>query len=138
MNALRSYRLENGYAIFADSKQRLRPLSFLSRTVNVLYFSLCGTFAFLSFHLRTASRSLAHHHRCFFSSLAYSILESIFSYLPTQISILASQICLFLQSLQCVQVVIQVSCSLPSQFFEARCIHGVAAIVAWSVVYEGY
>ena len=30
-----SYRLENGYAIFADSKQSLRPLSFLSRTENV-------------------------------------------------------------------------------------------------------
>ena len=35
LQSIDSYRLENSYAIFADSKQRLRPLSFLSRTGNV-------------------------------------------------------------------------------------------------------
>ena len=39
---------------------------FLSRTGNVSHFSLCAAFAFLSFHLRTASRSLAHHYLLFF------------------------------------------------------------------------
>ena len=42
VNAKRSHRLKNGVAIFADSKQSLRPLSFLSRTGNLLHAFLCS------------------------------------------------------------------------------------------------
>lgn len=56
MNALRSYRLENGYAIFADSKQRLQPLSFLSRTGNVWQAFLLLALAFLPFYKNSIRR----------------------------------------------------------------------------------
>ena len=44
-----SHRLENGVAIFADSKQSLRPLSFLSRTGNVLHAFHLQSFCILAF-----------------------------------------------------------------------------------------
>ena len=41
-----------------------------------------ATFAFLSFHLRTASRSLAHHHLLFF--LVTRLLNSLICLIPLQ------------------------------------------------------
>ena len=49
VNAKRSHRLKNGVAIFADSKQSLRPLSFLSRTGNVLHAFHLQSFCILAF-----------------------------------------------------------------------------------------
>ena len=49
VNAKRSHRLKNGVAIFADSKQSLRPLSFLSRTGNVLHAFHLQSFCILVF-----------------------------------------------------------------------------------------
>ena len=137
----RNLRIED----FADSK--LRPLSFLSRTGNLLQALRLWNFCVLIFLYEnclqkfsaSSSAVFSRHSLTQFSNRSFLIrLQISFVNLPSQISILASQICLFPQSLQCVQEVIQVSCSLPSQFFEARCIHGVAAIVTRSVVYEGY
>ena len=52
-----SHRLENGVTIFADSKQRLRPLPFLSRTGNVLHFPIYEAFVFYLKENRNGSRS---------------------------------------------------------------------------------
>ena len=58
VNAKRSHRLKNGVAIFADSKQSLRPLSFLSRTGNVLHAFHLQSFCILAFFKREHSASL--------------------------------------------------------------------------------
>ena len=140
MNALRSYRLENGYAIFADSKQRLRPLSFLFRTGNLLQALRLWNFCILIFSYENCLQKFSASLSAVFSRHSLTQFSNLSFLIRLQIGVanLPTQICLFPQSLQYVQEVIQVSCSLPSQLFQASCVHGVAAIVARSVVYEGY
>ena len=108
MNALRSHRLKNGYAIFADSEQRLRPLSFLSRTGNLLQALRSCNFCVLIFSSEnclqkfsaSSSAVFSRHSLTQFSNLSFLIrLQISFANLPTQISILISQICIFPSSL---------------------------------------
>ena len=99
--SLSSYRLENGYAIFSDSKQRSRPLSFLSRMGKVLQALRLWKFCVLIFSYEnclqkfsaSSSAVFSRHSLTQFSNLSFLIrLQINFANLPSQISILASQI----------------------------------------------
>ena len=91
----------NPCRIHTDSEQRLRPLSFLSRTGNLLQALRSCNFCVLIFSsencLQKFSASLSavfsRHSLTQFSNLSFLIrLQISFANLPSQLSILASQI----------------------------------------------
>ena len=95
--SLSSYRLENGYAIFADSKQRSRPLSFLSRMGKVLQALRLWNFCVLIFSYEnclqkfsaSSSAVFSRHSLTQFSNLSFLIcpLKSQFSPLKSVFSL---------------------------------------------------
>ena len=91
--SLSSYRLENGYAIFADSEQSSQPLPFLSRTGNVLQAIRSWNFCVLIFLYEnclqkfsaSSSAVFSRHSLTQFSNLSFLIrLQIGFANLPLQ------------------------------------------------------